>query len=222
MSGSLALFDLDNTLLGGDSDHAWGEFLITRGLVEANAHQLSNDLFYKQYLSGELNIHDYVEFTIGPVMNSSIADLAELHASFMDQFVRPMILTKGRELVAGHRDRGDKCIIMTATNAFITKPIAAEFGIDVLLATELEIENGHYTGKIAGIPCFQSGKVQRLEAWLAQNSGLSLRIDASCFYTDSINDLPLMEKVGKAVAVDPDPKLKQLAQHRGWDIISLR
>lgn len=221
MSGSLALFDLDNTLLGGDSDHAWGEFLIAEGLVEASTHQLANDQFYKQYQAGTLDIHDYVRFTIGPVLHFSMAELALLHARFMDGFVKPMVLVKARELVAKHKDQGDQCIIMTATNAFITAPIAAEFGIEVLLATDLAIENGHYTGEIAGIPCFQSGKVDRLNAWLAQQES-AFTMDRSCFYTDSINDLPLLEKAGRAIAVDPDPKLKQVSQDQGWEIISLR
>jgi len=221
MSGSLALFDLDNTLLGGDSDHAWGEFLIAEGLVEASAHQLENDQFYQQYLSGNLDIHDYVKFTLGPVLGYSLPRLAQLHARFMDQFIRPMILPKGRKLIAEHRDRGQQCILMTATNAFITAPIAVELGVEVLLATDLEIQGDHYTGEIAGIPCFQSGKVSRLKAWLAeQTDGPCL--EDSCFYSDSINDLPLLERAGQAVAVDPDPSLRQVAEDRGWEVISLR
>lgn len=218
---SLAIFDLDNTLLGGDSDHAWGEFLITRGLVDAISHGARNDEFYQHYTEGRLNIHDYVRFTLGPVLNLSLTELADLHQEFMLEFIRPMILPRALELIARHKAEGDHCLIMSATNSFITAPIADELGVHELLATDLVIKGEHYTGDIAGVPCFQEGKVTRLQLWLElQNERLS--IDESVFYSDSFNDLPLLKAVKKPVAVDPDERLAEYARNNDWQIISLR
>jgi len=225
----LAIFDLDNTLLGGDSDHAWGEFLISAGLVEAESHRATNNEFYRQYQQGGLNIADYVAFAAAPVAGKSPATLTELHAAFMEGFVRPMFLPAALALLQSHRDNGDYLLIITATNRFITAPIARVLEVDDLIATDLEQVDGIYTGRMQGVPCFQEGKVKRLEAWLDDyNRGARadgkpvLSMNDSIFYSDSFNDLPLLEQVAEAVAVDPDDTLRKVAAQRGWPIISLR
>lgn len=222
----LAIFDLDNTLLGGDSDHAWGDFLIDAGLVDAEKHRAQNDAFYRQYQQGTLQIEDYVAFAAAPIAGLSPHRLQELHADFMEQAVKPLLLPKADELLATHRSAGDFCLIITATNRFITGPIARLLGVDELLATELETIDGVYTGKMAGTPCFQAGKVTRLKEWLDhysdQNPTQKLSMKSSVFYSDSFNDLPLLEHVTEAVAVDPDDTLRKLASERGWRIMSLR
>ena len=221
MARRLALFDLDNTLLAGDSDHAWGEFLISKQLVDADSHRTENDRFYQQYMAGELDIHGYVEFTLQPILSLSKAERTALHAEFMRDIIGPLYLAKADALVAKHQDDGDLTLIITATNDFITAPIAERFRVTHLLATELEMDGERFTGNIAGTPCYQLGKVDKLEQWLAQeNPGLSLQ-DA-IFYSDSINDLPLLQRVATPVVVDPDTKLNQAAIERGWQIISLR
>ncbi|MFM1897567.1 MAG: hypothetical protein RLZZ385_2641 [Pseudomonadota bacterium] len=218
---ALAIFDLDNTLLAGDSDHAWGEFLISQGLADATVHGATNDRFYQQYTEGRLDIHAYVRFTLGPVLHLSIAALEELHRIFMREFIEPLMLPKARELIQGHRSAGDYCLIMSATNQFITAPIATALGVDHLLATELEIRDDHYTGNISGIPCFQQGKVARLQQWMA-NQALDYSLQDACFYSDSINDRPLLEAVARPVAVDPDSRLRAVASQLAWPVISLR
>lgn len=220
-SGKLALFDLDNTLLRGDSDHAWGEFLIDKGLVDSAAHREQNDYFYEQYKQGRLDIHGYVAFTLEPVLGLDAEQRAELHAEFMAQSVQPIILGKGMELVRQHRAAGDFCIIITATNEFITKPIASLFAVDLLIATELETVGGRYTGRIQGTPCYQDGKVSKLEQWMESEAG-NYRIGDAVFYSDSINDLPLLEAVATPVAVDPDDRLREKAQTAEWKILTLR
>lgn len=220
-SGKLALFDLDNTLLEGDSDHAWGEFLISKNLVNETEHRAKNNYFYEQYKQDKLDIQGYVAFTLGPILKLDSEQRNKLHAEFMLHSVTPMVLEKGLALVKRHNDAGDYCIIITATNEFIAAPIAALFAIERLLSTELEIITGRYSGKIAGTPCYQNGKVVKLKNWLnLQNSGLSL--SNAVFYSDSINDLPLLREVASAIAVDPDQRLKETAQSEGWEILSLR
>lgn len=219
----LAIFDLDNTLLGGDSDHAWGEFLIAAGRVDADEHRRQNNAFYQQYLDGNLDMTAYLEFAMQPVAGVPRAELDALHARFMIDFIEPMMLDKAAALLQEHRDNGDYLLIVTATNRFITEPIAQRLGVDDLIATDLEERDGVYTGKIAGTPCFQSGKIDKLKEWLQRqpaDAGLSLA--NSVFYSDSFNDLPLMEAAATAVAVDPDPHLREQAAERGWPIISLR
>ena len=221
MSARLALFDLDNTLLAGDSDHAWGEFLITAQLVDGETHRARNDQFYADYEKGELDIHAYVKFTLEPVLACTKEERKQLHDQFMQQSVLPMMQEKAQALVSKHQQQGDRCLIITATNAFITAPIAAYLGIDTLLATDLEIQDDKLTGKISGTPCYQEGKVARLEQWVAeQDTGYS--IDEACFYSDSINDLPLLERVAEPVVVDPDDRLAEVARERNWRCISLR
>lgn len=220
-SGKLALFDLDNTLLEGDSDHAWGEFLISKDLVEEKAHREKNDYFYDQYKQGMLDIHGYVAFTLEPVMQLGSKQRARLHAEFMAQSVEPIILDKGRVLVREHLDAGDFCIIITATNEFITTPIAKLFDVHLLIATELQISDDKYNGKIAGTPCYQDGKVSKLNAWISKQEN-RFNLSDAVFYSDSINDLPLLQEVATPVAVDPDQRLRDKAQSEGWKILTLR
>lgn len=221
MSERLALFDLDNTLLAGDSDHAWGEFVIEQGLVDAQSHRAANDEFYQRYLEGRLDIHAYVKFTLSPILGLDSNQRQELHQQFMHQVVTPLILESGRELVRQHQEANDRCVMITATNSFITAPIATEFGIETLLATDLEITEGRLTGNIQGIPCYQQGKVDKLQQWL-ENEMVNYDLGNACFYTDSINDLPLMESVGTPIAVDPDEQLASVATKNNWQVISLR
>lgn len=216
---SLAIFDLDNTLLGGDSDHGWGEFLVSRGLVDEARFRSANDLYYQQYQSGELDIHAYLAFALEPLTQHNLPALEALHAEFMRDIVTPMYLPKAAELLAEHRARGDYLLIITATNAFITRPIAAALGVDAIIATEPELIHGRYTGRIVGTPSFREGKVVRLREWLVEHQ---FNLAGSSFYSDSHNDLPLLEMVETPVAVDPDDTLRATAIARGWPIISLR
>jgi len=216
---SLAIFDLDNTLLNGDSDHAWGEFLCTKGIVDTQAYRQANDYFYQQYKSGTLDIVEFLEFALKPLSEHEPEVLEQLHQEFMQTTIAPMMLDKAATLLQKHRDQGDYLLIITATNRFVTGPIAALLGVDDTLATEPEMIDGRYTGKVSGTPCFQAGKVERLNAWLEQ-TGHSM--EDSYFYSDSINDKPLLERVTHPVAVDPDELLKQAAEENGWPIISLR
>ena len=223
----LALFDLDNTLLAGDSDHAWGQYLIKHGLVDSEQHGKANDAFYADYQNGTLDIHAYVRFTLSPVMSKTLTELGKMHEEFMSEFIDPIILPKAIKLVEQHRAAGDLIVIITATNSFITRPIAERFGVDLLLGTDLAIHGNHFTGDILGTPCFQHGKVAKLKSWLLGEAALNLnasdlRIADSIFYTDSFNDLPLLEQVADPVVVDGDPKLQYEAHQRNWRQISLR
>jgi HAD superfamily hydrolase (TIGR01490 family) len=215
---TLALFDLDNTLLTGDSDHEWGNFLIKKKLVDETSYKATNDAFYAQYEQGTLDIFEYTAFSFVPLAEHTMDELRLLHREFMDSVIRPMIGDKARALVESHRDQGHTLLVITATNSFITRPIIEEFGIDHLIATEPKIINGRFTNEIDGTPCFQGGKVVRLEQWLEQNK---TNLTGSFFYSDSFNDLSLMEKVDTAIAVDPDEKLRSTAMDKGWEIISL-
>ncbi len=216
---SLAIFDLDNTLLSIDSDHAWGEFLLEQGAVDPVAYREANDRFLADYQAGTLDMHAFLEVALRPLAEHSPEQLAAWHQQFMASKVEPSILPRGEELLARHRNRGDTLLIITATNRFITGPIAERLGVEALLATEAERIDGHYTGKATGIPCYREGKVQRLDAWMAEQE---LTLDDAWFYSDSHNDLSLLEKVDYPVAVDPDDTLREVAEARGWKIISLR
>jgi len=216
---SLAIFDLDNTLLHGDSDHAWGEFLCEQGIVDIELYRQANDNFYHQYVAGTLNIYEFLEFALKPLKDLPHEQLTQLHLQFMKEKVEPMITEKAEALLRHHRDRGDYLLIITATNKFVTGPIAKRLGVDDIMATDPEEVDGQYTGKVAGIPCFQGGKVKRLNTWLA-NSDHTL--EGSYFYSDSRNDLPLLEVVENPVAVDADETLTQIATERGWPVMSLR
>ncbi|MCH4563416.1 HAD-IB family hydrolase [Halomonas sp. EGI 63088] len=216
---SLAIFDLDNTLLSIDSDHAWGEFLLEQGAVDPVAYREANDRFLADYEAGTLDIHAFLEVALKPLAEHSPEQLAAWHQQFMASKIEPHILPRGEELVARHRARGDTLLIITATNRFITGPIAERLGVDNLIAVEPEIVDGRYTGKVSGTPSYREGKVERLEAWLADKE---LTLDDAWFYSDSHNDLALLELVEHPVAVDPDPTLREVAEQKGWKIISLR
>jgi len=221
MNRCLALFDLDNTLLDGDSDHAWGEFLIHKGLVEENTHRAKNNQFYHDYVNERLDIDEYVAFTIAPIRKLSESQRAILHKEFMALKIKDLVLPKAQKLVSKHKSRGDFCVIITATNNFITKPIAKLFDADLLIATDLEIVNDYYTGRIYGIACYREGKIAKLNQWIESCSQIR-DLANSTFYSDSVNDLALMEAVQTPVAVDPDEKLLRICQQRGWKVISLR
>lgn len=216
---TLAIFDLDNTLIGGDSDHSWGEFLIDKGMVDAESFKQANDQFYEDYVKGELDIFAYQRFALGPIVGKPMAELGELHQEFMASKIHEILLPKADKLIAEHAQQGHTLLIITATNRFVTAPIAKHLGIDNLLATEPEIVDGVYTGNIVDTPCFQDGKVKRLNAWL---SSQQKSFDESYFYSDSANDIPLLENVDHPVVVDPDDRLRATAQERDWPIISLR
>jgi HAD superfamily hydrolase (TIGR01490 family) len=218
----LVLFDLDNTLLAGDSDYEWAQFLIDRGVLDRATYEAANDRFYEQYKAGALDIYEFLDFQLAPLARHPRAQLDAWHAEFMDAKIRPMIGRPARDLVAGHLAAGSLCAIVTATNSFVTGPIAREFGVAHLIATEPEARDGAFTGKVAGVPSFRAGKVTRLEQWLSATGRRLERFDATWFYSDSHNDLPLLELVERPVAVDPDDRLRDLAATRGWPIISLR
>ncbi len=218
----LALFDLDNTLLAGDSDYEWAQFLIERGVLERDRYETRNDEFYRQYVAGTLDIRAFLDFQLAPLARHPRAELDAWHAEFMDAKVRPMIGAPARRLVERHLRAGALCAIVTATNSFVTGPIARAFGVAHLIATEPEMQAGRFTGKVAGTPCFRDGKVVRLEQWLATLGKPLPGFAVSSFYSDSHNDLPLLERVTRPVAVDPDAALRRLAESRGWQIISLR
>jgi HAD superfamily hydrolase (TIGR01490 family) len=215
----LAIFDLDNTLIAGDSDHSWGEFLVQKNLVDAEIYAQANDRFYQEYKAATLDIHEYLRFSLAPLTRYTLDELAALHAEFMRDHIEPMMLPKAKALLQQHRDQGDYLLIITATNSFVTHPIATRLGVDDILASDAEILNGRYTGKGAGTPCFQGGKVIRLQEWLKEKN---YTLDDAYFYSDSINDLPLLEQVPNPVAVDADERLSKIALERGWKIMSLR
>lgn len=216
---TLAIFDLDNTLLAGDSDHAWGQFLIDQGLVDAAVVKAANEAFYRQYQAGELDIDRYLRFSLSFLAGKPQQELDSLHRHFMATVIEPMIAPGTPALLQHHRDRGDTLMIITATNRFVTGPIAGHLGIAHLIACEAEMTNGLYTGLPTGIPSYQDGKVVRLRAWLDEH-GESL--DEAWFYSDSLNDLPLLRLVDNPVAVDPDATLAAEAQRQRWPVISLR
>ena len=216
---ALALFDLDNTLLGGDSDYAWGQYLCQVGAVDPVEHTERNEHFYSEYKAGTLDIGEFLAFQLEPLARHPRATLEAWREAFMRELIEPMVLPRGEALIAGHRARGHRIAIITATNRFITGPIAERLGVADLLATEPEMVDGRYTGRHAGIPCFQAGKVDVLQAWLAAEG---ITPGETWFYSDSINDAPLLEWADHAIAVDPDQRLAGLAGERGWPVISLR
>jgi HAD superfamily hydrolase (TIGR01490 family) len=216
---ALAIFDLDNTLIGGDSDHLWGEFLVRHGHVDADFYRSENDRFYHEYQNGTLDIHEWLEFQFRPLAAHPLQTLQRWHQQFMQEEIEPIWLPKAEALVESHRSQGDTLLIITATNRFITAPIAQKLNIPHLIATEAEQTNGRYSGRVEGTPSYQGGKITRLNSWLAQQQ---LSMEGSHFYSDSHNDLPLLEHVDHPVAVDPDPILRATAAERGWSILSLR
>ena len=222
MKQNLAVFDLDNTLLAGDSDYNWSLLLIKQGLLDEKTHHERNEQFYLDYKNGNLDIYKFLAFQLKPLSEHSVADLNALHAKYMDTVIRPMMTKKAQDLVNQHKAQGDLCLVITATNSFVTKPIAQAYGIAHLIGTDPEMVNGAYTGGVAGMPSFQEGKVTRLKQWLAERGQELADFEQSYFYSDSHNDLPLMKLVTHPVAVDADAKLTAYAQQHGWPHISLR
>jgi HAD superfamily hydrolase (TIGR01490 family) len=216
---ALAIFDLDNTLLGGDSDYLWGMFLVENNLVDGDHYAQENERFYREYDEGTLDIFEFLQFSLKPLCENSPELLHELRERFIQEQIEPIILQAGRDLIAKHEKSGDIMMIITATNSFVTSPIAESLGIEHLIATEPEMVDGRYTGKVAGEPSYREGKVNRLQAWLQQHNQA---MEGSSFYSDSHNDIPLLELVDNPVAVDPDRALTQHATAKGWPIISLR
>ena len=218
----LVLFDLDNTLLAGDSDFEWAQFLIGRGVVDREIYEARNLEFYEHYKAGTLDIHAFLDFQLAPLARHSRAELDAWHREFMTERVEPMMTEAARSLVRGHIESGALVAIVTATNSFVTGPIARAFGIPHLVATIPAQEEGRFTGKPRGTPAFKAGKIDRVDAWLESMGLFFGSFRSSYFYSDSHNDLPLLEKITNPVAVDPDDTLRSHAERRGWPVISLR
>lgn len=216
----LVLFDLDNTLLAGDSDFEWAQFLIERGVLDREVYEARNQQFYGAYKAGTLDIRAFLDFQLKPLARHSIAELDAWHADFMRSKITPIMTAAAKKLVASHSDA--LRVVITATNQFVTAPIVAAFGIPHLIATEAEFINGRFTGQVKGTPCFQHGKVERLRDWLSERGQSLEDFSESYFYSDSYNDLPLLQTVSHPVAVDPDDRLQQHATQAGWPVISLR
>ena len=216
---SLAIFDLDNTLIGGDSDFLWGEFIGEEGIVDASAYRKKNEYFYQEYDLGTLDIYAWLEFCLEPLTRYSMTELQEFHHRFMIQKIEPILLDKAQNCINRHKERGDTVLVMTASTSFVTAPIVKKYGINHLLATEPEIKEGRYTGGVSGIPCFQAGKIDKLMPWLQKNEET---LTGSTFYSDSHNDLPLLELVDNPVAVNADKILTKIAEKKGWEILNWR
>lgn len=213
----IALFDLDNTLLNGDSDDLWNEFLVSQGLVDDRHYRRQSRVFYENYQQGKLDVTAYQRFQLGEMAKIPMETLLQARERYVNRVIKPIILPQGIELIQKHKNRGDITVIITATNRFITGPIAALFQVDTLIATEPQWRNDRLTGDIEGTPCYQHGKVERLRQWQQQNNG-----EATWFYSDSHNDLPLLEQVDHAFAVNPDNHLEDTARQRGWPVLDLR
>jgi len=211
----LALFDLDYTLLRGDSDHTWGHFLAENGLVEPDTYIERSDHYFDEYNAGRLDIQEFLEFQLAPLAREPYDKLVSLRETYVREKILPFVTEEARALVDDHRRRGDTLVVITATNDFVTRPIADLFGIEHLIATELERVDGAFTGRIVGVPCFREGKITRLREWMAK-TGADLA--GSWFYSDSRNDLPLLEQVDHPVAVNPDQVLEAEALAHGWPI----
>jgi HAD superfamily hydrolase (TIGR01490 family) len=215
----LALFDLDNTLLSGDSDFEWAQFLMEQGVLDREVYEAQNHDFYQQYCAGTLDIHEFLDFQLKPLSRHPRAVLDAWHLEFMAKRIGPLIGDPARRLLQSHV--ADLRVIITATNSFVTGPIARALGVEHLIATDPEMSNGEFTGRVAGTPCFREGKVERLRAWLDERGTALESFAESWFYSDSLNDLPLLCAVSHPVAVDPDDTLDRHARERGWPIISL-
>lgn len=217
----LALFDLDHTLLSGDSDYEWTQYLVSKGIVDRTTHEARNAEFYEQYKAGIMDIHEFLDFQLRPLADHTRADLEAWHADFMETQIRPRLSQKARDLVRKHLDAGDICAMVTATNSFVTGPIARELGIPHLIATVPAQENGRFTGKPRGLPSFREGKIARVDAWLESMGLWWNNFQRSWFYSDSHNDLPLLQRVTDPVVVDPDATLRAHAEKAGWPILSI-
>ena len=222
MKQNLALFDLDNTLLAGDSDYNWSIFLIGEGLLDEKTHHDRNEQFYQDYKNGNLDIYAFLKFQLQPLAQHPKKFLDELHKKYMERVIRPMMTQKAQKLVDEHKANDDLCVVITATNSFVTKPIATAYGIEHLIGTDPEMVDGEYTGGVSGVPSFQEGKVTRINAWLAERGKKLADFEKSYFYSDSHNDLPLMKLVTNPVAVDADETLTAFAKAQNWPLISLR
>ncbi len=216
---TLAIFDLDNTLIADDSDYLWGKFLVDQGIVDRLVYDKINAQFYEDYQNGTLDMMAFLRFALEPLAAHPIEQLHNWRQDFINSIIKPLLLDKAKALVEKHRSQGDTLLVITATNSFITAPIVALYGIENLIATTPEMIDGKYTGNVNGVPCFQEGKVTRLNEWLTLNNE---KLEGSYFYSDSHNDLPLLKLVDFPVAVDPDEKLRDFADTQKWEIISLR
>ena len=216
---ALAILDLDNTLIAGDSDHSWGEFLVDQNIVDRQLYKRMNDKFYADYESVCLDIFAYLEFSLEPLTRFTLEELDKLHQQFMRDVIEPMKLGQAEALINHHRQAGDRILVITSTNRFIVEPICKSLGIDEIIATDLQIIDRKYTGKVEGTPTFKEGKITRFNQWLTAQKTSS---EGSYFYTDSINDMPLLMEVAYPIAVDPDPALRKEAESRSWKTISLR
>lgn len=219
---NLTLFDLDGTLLPGDSDHAFGEFLVQLGWADGGEFARRNDAFYADYQAGRLDIAAYIDFITAPWRGRRPGEAEAASARFMAEIIAPMLRREAFDLVRRHRDAGDRLVIVTATNEFVTRPIAERFGVPDLIATELERDaEGRATGAIRGVPAYREGKIARVEQWLAAQGASLAGCTRSVFYSDSTNDLPLLERVSDPVATNPGPALERVARERGWPVIRL-
>lgn len=216
---TLAIFDLDNTLIAGDSDHLWGDWLVARGIINGATYKATNDRFLDDYQQGKLDIQAYLEFALKVLAEHDVAQLSQWRTEFFADMMPQLWLPKAQALVDKHREQGHTLMIITATNDFVTAPLAEKYGIPHLLATQAEQLDGQFTGRVSGIPSFREGKVTRLNQWLADNKET---LTGSWFYSDSLNDLPLLEQVDNPVAVDPDDTLADIAKQNDWPILSLR
>ena len=214
-----AFFDLDNTLLAGDSDYLWGEHLARLGVVQAALHRRRNREFMRAYEQGTLDVEEFLAFQLAPLSRHEMRDLERWRRDFIETAIVPLVLPKAVELLDCHRRSGETLVIATSTNRFITEPIARLLGVEHLLATEPEMHGGRYTGRVSGTPCSGPGKVVHARQWAGSHAVL---LEEACFYSDSIADLPLLEAIGHPVAVDPDERLRRVAEHRGWPVMSLR
>lgn len=224
-SPSLALFDLDNTLIAGDSDYLWGQFLVDQGVVDAEAYEQANRRFYDDYKAGRLDIQAFLDFSLRPLADNPRDHLLAWREQFIETCIRPVLLPAAEALIERHREAGDTLVVITATNRFVTQPIVELYGIENLIATDVEEIDGRFTGRGEGEPCFQQGKIHKLQVWLDGREGFASRLEGELgdwFYSDSHNDLPLLERVANPVAVDADERLLAEAKQRGWVSISLR
>lgn len=216
---SLAIFDLDNTLIANDSDYLWGQFLVDQGIVDKAYYESANSKFYEDYKHGTLDIVEFLNFSLKPLADNPVEQLYQWREKFIIEIITPLLLKPAQQLIDKHKSRGDTILVITATNRFVTEPIVKLYGIDILLATTPTFANGRYTGKFTGVPCFQEGKVILLQEWLKDTHET---LEGSWFYSDSHNDLPLLKLVDHPVAVDPDETLAAFAKQANWPTISLR